>query len=107
MSKSGNPAKQPRPDGRETAEVVKAFPPSLSAVVTEVAAAVVPFPGFPGQKAIDLQVFSGPLTLHLHFPPQVAEVVIDAIRQAKMKADTGLEVAAPDALAALNGNGRR
>jgi hypothetical protein len=104
---SGDPRKQ-KHDAVPSGDVIAALPPSLSAVVTEVGATVVPFPGFAGQKAIDLQIWSGPLQLHLHFPPQVAEVVIDAIRQAKMKADTGLEVAGTDALAALkNGNGAK
>lgn len=94
---SGDPRKQPRPDSEpnphvETDQVTKAFPPNLSAIVTAVSAQVVPFM-FPGGKAIDLTVYSGDMELHLHFTPETAEVVIDTIRQAKIKADTGLEIA--------------
>ena len=101
MSKSGNPEKQQRPDGRDQSdEVVKAFPPAFSCVVTAVETSVVPF-AFPGGKGIDLCLHSGPLKLHCHFPPQTAEVVIEAIQQAKMKAETGLEIASQ----MPNGNG--
>lgn len=87
---SGNPAKQPRPDGRTTTDqVTEAFPPSMSAVVTEVAASVVPFQ-FAGGKAIDLTIFSGPLELHLHFHPSTAEVIIEAIREAKLRAEVDI-----------------
>lgn len=104
-SKSGNPAKQPRPDGSGSEEVTQAFPPALSCVVTEVACEVVPF-AFPGGKALDLQLYSGPLVIHCHIPVATAEVVIDAIRQAKMKAETSIAPATMDEVAAL-GNGAK
>lgn len=87
---SGNPAKQPRPDGRTpTDQVTEAFPPNLSAVVTEVAASVVPFQ-FAGGRAIDLTIYSGGLQLHLHFHPSTADVIVEAIREAKMKAEVDI-----------------
>lgn len=104
---SGDPRKQPRPDGQEpTDQVTKAFPPSLSMVMTEVETSVVPF-AFPGGKGLQMTCRSGDLAVNVVFPPQAAEVVIDALRQAKIKADTGLEVAGADALHSLNGNGAK
>lgn len=107
---SGDPRKQPRPDGRDEQQLIdqmtQTFPPSLSGVVTEVAATVVPF-SFVGGKAIDLQVSCGPLDIHLHFHPEHAEAIIDELRAAKIKADTGLQAASMTdvAQAAMKANG--
>ena len=105
---SGDPRKQQRPDGNDqTVEVTKALPPSLSMVMTEVEASVVQFPAFPGHVAVDFCAKSGDLQVHMHIPPQAVEVVIDALRQAKMKAETGIQAVGADALEALkNGNGK-
>lgn len=100
---SGDPRKQ-QPD---SSDVTKVFPPKLHAVMTSVGCTVVPFEGFPGRKALDLTCWSGDTEVHMIFPPDVAETVIEEIRQAKMKADTGLEAVPANALHSLNGNGAK
>lgn len=95
---SGDPRKQPRPDGvRHPPDAVtlvtEHFPPSLSGVMTQIGHQVVPFPAFVGGKAVDLQVDCGPLSLHLHIDPAAIEDVIEELRQAKMRVDTDLRPA--------------
>lgn len=94
MGKSGDPSKQPRPDGRQSpqqasADVVATFPPEMSLVVTEVEASLVPF-AFQGGKAIDLTLYAGPLKVHCHFPPAVAQPIIDAIEAKAREAESDL-----------------
>lgn len=111
---SGDPRKQPRPEAvprpvDPAAQITAAFPPTFSGVMTQMGAEVVPFPAFVGGRAIDIQVACGPLQLHLHLDPSAVESVIDELRQAKMKADTGIAPASMADVAGVakaNGNGR-
>lgn len=71
----------------QTDEVMQAFPPEVSVVVTEVEARVVPFK-FVGGKAVDLTLLSGPLRIHAHFPPDAGQAIIDAIAEKIREAKT-------------------
>lgn len=108
MSQSGDPRKQDRPDGRDaTVETTKAFPPSLSGVITEFGAEVIPFP-IPGGSAIQIQPKLGPMTLHLVLDPAYADQVCTLIQEAKAEAQSGLRPATIGEVNALaNGNGAK
>lgn len=104
MGESGNPAKQPRPDGqpseaeqaetvaRLASEITTAFPPAVSGVVTMFEAKVVPF-AFIGGKALDLTFKCGPLECHLHFDPEFAEQICSEIMDAARKARSNVQAA--------------
>lgn len=90
---SGDPRKQPRPDGADPVEqMTEAFPPVLSCVATTVGAVVVPFP-FIGEKAVDLQIGSGKLTMHVHIHPDVVDAVCEELQAAKANAQSRVQVA--------------
>lgn len=106
---SGDPRKQQRPDGREAPDpaqqMVEAFPPAVSCVATSVACEVVEFP-FIGGKAIDLQISSGPMQLHIHFHPEVADAICEEIQAAAANAKSKLQAADLLSLERLAKNGQ-
>lgn len=107
MGESGDPRKQERPDGREPGtEVTAQFPPSMSGVITEFGASVVPFP-FKGNNALRLEAKCGPLVCHLLLEPEFADKVCELIQEAKLEATSDLRPATVAELKALAGNGAK
>lgn len=107
-TESGDPRKQPRPDGaNSTDEVTETFPPTVTGVVTEIEGTVVPF-HFVGGKAIRLTFKCGPMNVHMHIPPQAAQTVIDTIDDVRRHALTDVRPADWGEVQALaNGNGAK
>lgn len=98
MGQSGDPRKQQRPEEGTSQEdlaerMTEAFPPTLTCLATGLGAKVVPFPGFVGGKAIALNIASGPMQVHVHVHPDVAEEICEEIMAAKANAESKVQAA--------------